>query len=314
MATAVAPRPINVPANLRWSKALAETASQNHYYLYVGGTKVGHRTLSGAERTWKKVGQGDNIFISAVRITGTPLAVAEALSYAGFSQQEIDGLFAGAITKDNYQADKKDEYDAEVAAYKAVADKKVVAPTYAFSSLGWFADNLGSAKVSSKAGEKKGAAAAAGKGRRGESLADKLANLAAGKVLDVSAMDLATGSGVRTINRPKVDGRSNKQGSTAIPIDSNDIDRYIKALELAYGAGAQQQFAGDIALVRRLLGARAAPAAPVATPGARAPSPLRVPGQIIAPAPRAVPAVASPPRTLGGPARTIPTLATLVRK
>lgn len=313
MATAVAPRPINVPANLRWSKALAETASENHYYLYVGGTKVGHRTLSGAERTWKKPGQGENIFITAARVTGSPQDVAETLSYAGFSQAEINALFAEAINKDNYQSSKKAEYDAEVAAYKAIADKKTAAPTYAFSSLGWFADNLGAAKVSSKAGEKKGAAAA-GKGRRGESLAEKLKGLAAGKVLDVSAMDLATGSGVRTINTPKPTGRSGKAGSVAIPIVSNDLARYIKALELAYGAGAQQQYAADIDLVRRMLTARAAPAAPVATPGARAPSPLRVPGQALAAPPRLVPAVASPPRTIAGPAQTIPTLATLARK
>ena len=80
---------------------------------------------------------------------------------------------------------------------------------------------------------------------RGGSLAERLAELRPGYVLDVSDMDDA-GKGVRQKLAPRTE-RSGRLGIPGIPIISNNSRSYILALEMVYGAEAPQQYAAELA-------------------------------------------------------------------
>lgn len=86
---------------------------------------------------------------------------------------------------------------------------------------------------------------------RTNNLATKLQNIAPGYVLDVSNMN-ADGSGVRQILRPTT-RRSGKFGTENIPVVSNNIINYVRALKLAYGDQAEEVFANDINAVNQAL-------------------------------------------------------------
>ncbi|MEO6066737.1 MAG: hypothetical protein ABIQ41_02005, partial [Gemmatimonadales bacterium] len=206
------------------------------------------------------------------RITGTPANVRTALEYAGFQDADINKAIAGAVTRDNVDTTMKAAYDAEIARHAALRRDKPAVEGYGFEQLLWFAQNLKSAKIGTKAGETRGVVTG-GKGGGGDSLAEKLRKLGPGKVLDVSNMDLATGKGVRSIPAPKTD-KSGKFGTTRLPIISNKIDQYVRALELAYGVEAVRTYDADIQQVRQAL--RGAPPAVPRAGAARVPSPPRV--------------------------------------
>jgi len=307
-----------VPAGFRWTPDAAKTAQERGAFLRVGGQAVGRRTLSGARRAWAKLDNPDEsrtIFLLAHRITGTPENVSTALNYAGFPQADINAAIAGAITRDNFQSTMAQAFNDEIARHAATKRVKPQAEGYEWDQILWFGQNIKSAQIGTKPGELRGAVVAGGKAGAGDSLAEKLRKLGPGKVLDVSNMDLATGKGVRSIPSPKT-AKSGKFGTTRIPIISNKLDTYVRALELAYGADARTTYAQDVEQVRlALTGAPALAAVP------RAPSPTRVPGAVIAPAPQfalagGVPRLATPRGvgTLGGAGLAgIPALATLNR-
>lgn len=318
MAETTAPVINVIPPNYRWSAAAAGKAADKHVYLRVGGAKgVTKRALSGAERTsWSKpenAEEYDTIFINEVRITGTPENVQAALTMAGFPLDQIQTLFNGAITRDNYKTTMKAVYDAEIAAHSAIKGGKTKTPVYSTENLLWFFKELPNATIVYKSGEKKTTGGGRG-GGRSETLADRIAKLPAGKVLDVSALDVVTGVGATQKNAPKGAGRAGKFGTDRIPIISNDLAKYIRALELAYGADAKTTFAQDIELVRQGIAARNAGAAPIVAPRGASPRAVspRVPGAVLAAAP--VLRAASPPATIGRAAvPTIPLLATVRR-
>ena len=224
----------------------------------------------------------------------------------------------------------------ELAKRQSLKENKPVSEGgYDWTQILWFAQNIKSATCTNKAGENKGCVVSPGRARAGESLSDKIRNLPQGKVLDVSNMDINTGKGHRTVTAPKT-SKSGKFGTGTIPIISNDINKYIRAIELAYGAEQKVNFEEDIKLVREALGntnnlqnVRTTPA-PVmpqmpAAPPVRGPSPTRQPGATLAPPPvftaasNAVPTVASPVRatvgTMGGTGfPSIPALGTLLQQ
>lgn len=294
-ATQFPPPTINVvPGGYRWSRAAAEAAAARGSFIRVGGTQVGRRTLSGARKSWTRDEPEENtsIFLLEHRITGTPDAVALALQYAGFSQAEITAALANAITRENFQTTKAREFAAEVDAYNAGRKNKTPAARFEWSDIIWFAQNIKSAQIGTKAGEPRGAVAVGGRAGAGESIADKVRKLGAGKVLDVSNMDVNTGKGVRAVPAPKT-AKSGKFGTRGIPIISNNIDKYVRALELAYGANAATEYAGDIQQVRKALTGQP-------TQAARPPSPRAAVGATIAPAAQFVPRVTTPGRGAGG--------------
>jgi hypothetical protein len=316
MATPIPFPTINVvPAGYRWSLQAAQKAQEKGAFIHVGGTQVTRRFLSGAERKWKSPKPEENrtAFHTSYRITGTPEDIQTALTYARVPAEEIAQVMATLITRDNYQTTMKQVYDQELAAYDALKKEKPVVDGYEFDQILWLAQNIKSANYANKAGDNKGVVAAPGRAGAGDTLGDKLRKLGPGKVLDVSNMDTNTGKGVRTVPAPKT-SKSGKYGTGTIPIISNDLNKYIRALQLGYGADAERTYAADIEMVRRALSNVGAPGAPGGTVQfqalPRAPSPRQqaavVPGTTLAPLPQfrpatAVPNVASPRlTTIGG--------------
>lgn len=312
MATTLPFPTINVvPAGFRWTQDAAQKAADKGLFLRVGGPQVTRRFLSGAKRSWASADENENraIFHPTYRITGTPEAVRTALQYAGLDAAAIQNVLATAITGDNYDKAGAQAYNAEIARHEELKGNKQPTEGYDFGQILWFGKNIKSAVIQTKAGEQKGVVTGAGRAGAGESLSEKIGKLPAGKVLDVSNMDINTGKGVRTVAAPKT-AKSGKYGTARVPIISNDIDRYVRAIRLAYGADAETTFANDIAVVRQALSGGQPPVfagATVAPLVTRAPSPTRVPGATLAPVPvftatgAAVPRIASPTvRTMGG--------------
>jgi len=120
-----------------------------------------------------------------------------------------------------------------------------------------------------------------------------------------SGMDMNTGKGIRTVSAPKT-AKSGKYGSTnKIPIISNKIEPYIKAIEMAYGKDAVNTYAAEINVVRGAIDSAKTPNMPqlpaasavfpqagfpqAAQPTRQTPirqSPTRVPGTNYAPVPQ----------------------------
>jgi hypothetical protein len=266
--------------------------------------------LSGAERQWNKPEPEANqtIFHTQYRITGTPQAVSTALTYARVPPEDIQRVLNTAIKRDNYQTTMKREYEEELLAHAALKGQKPAAEGYEWGQILWFGKNIKTAVIATKTGEQRGAAVAAGRAGASDSLSDKIRKLGQGKVLDVSNMDLMTGKGVRSVPAPKT-AKSGKFGTGTVPIISNDFNKYVRAIQLAYGPEGEQRFANDIAMVRQALGNVAglqtqAPLVgglPVAQPSPRyaqvAPVAPVVPGATLAPLPQ-FQAATVVPRTL----------------
>ena len=349
MATTTTPFPaVNVvPTGFKWSREAADKAEQKGLFIRVGGATVGKRYLSGAKRSWAHLDPEENQTVYSVenRITGTPENIRVALQYANFSPAEIDKVLAGVITSANYDKEMANKVEAELELRNRIKSVKPAVQSYEMPQIVWFAQNLKNAVISTKTGEQRVPVGSPGRAGAGESLVNKVNNLAPGKVLDVSGMDSNTGKGVRAVANPKT-AKSGKYGSGGIPIISNNLEKYIRALELVYGADARTKYAAEIAIVTKALTgvgkapspragqnvafpaptrspARAAPAAPTQSPrkgvafATPTRSPPKVPGQNIAAAPvftRASPGRAGAPvGTQGGGAfPALPPMRTLM--
>jgi hypothetical protein len=316
MAATATPVPFTltvVRPGLKWSAEAAEKHAKKGSFIRVGGAQVGNRVLSGAERTsWSKTTNPDEyntIFHTGYRITGTPENVRMALESAGVTPDQVAQILATSIDRTNWQTTMKGEYDKEIASHAALKGTKPVSEGYDWPQIFWFAQNLKSAVIATSGGQQKGPATSPGRARGGESLGEKLRKLAPGKVIDVSNMDLNTGKGIRTVPQPK-SAKSGKFGDfrRGVNIISNNLQTYIRALQLAFGADAETTYASEIDLVSKQLSGTpvfaAAPAPFAAQPPRVAPLAAPAVGATLAPVPTfvpAVPAVASPPvATLGG--------------
>ena len=320
---------VSVPAGFRWSPEDVKRQQERNGFIRVGTlrtTRTGAnanakpvRALSGAIKKWNSADPEEQnaIFNLQYRITGTPENIRTALAYANVPPAEIERVIAESITRDNFATTQLAAYNAELAAHKSHKTTGAKVRSYTISDLVWFANNLPNAKVvSTRAAGAAGAAPAgraAGGGRRTLAGAyNAAAQSPTPKYIDVSGIDDTTGVGYKTLTKAP----RGVIGVTTLPIVSRSFDKYVRALELIFGAGAREQFAAEIEAVRQQAvpqrpaaaaggfpTAFAAPAAPLAQgfPVAEA-----RPGAALAPAPvlRAagapVPAAASPLRTMGG--------------
>lgn len=339
MQTVTQPKPFpaisTIPNGYKWTRELARKAFDTRTFIRVGdqaSTVTKRRYLSGATRSWQsgKPDEQNTIFSMEYRITGTPVAVATALGYAGESEADIQHAIASAITSENYNTTMRDVVEEELRSRAALKQAKPTTEGYNRAEILWFAKNARDAVVISKSGERRAGVASPNRVGSGQTIAEKIGRLPAGKVLDVSDMDPTTGKGVHTKNPPKTD-RPGKFGSRIheIPIISNNLDKYISALKLAYGPDAEKSLANDIEVVRQSL-ERVGNPAPIVfggvtsfqppTTGRRVRTPPNVPGQTLARppvfqpaltqavvAPQAVPVVQSP--VMG--AAVVPTVTTM---
>jgi hypothetical protein len=318
MATTLPFPTINVvPAGFRWTADSATKARAKGAFVRVGGPQLSRRFLSGANRSWAKPNpeEYNTIFHTGYRITGTPEAVQTALAYAGVPASDIQQVLATSITRNNFDTTMAAAVKQELAEHTAVKQTKPTTEGYEWEQVLWFAQNVKTAVIQTKTGEQKGGVTSSGRAGTGESLGEKVRKIAQGKVLDVSGMDMNTGKGVRTIAAPRT-AKSGKFGTARVPIISNNIDKYIRAIQLAYGAEGEQAYAQDIQVVNQALSNAgvATIAAPLPSVLTKVPSPVRisspprVPGSTLAgiptfqPVGQGVPRVSSPPRvgTIGG--------------
>jgi len=246
-------------SGLKWSPEAAASHAQKHKFIRVGGASIGSRFLSGATRSWAQANPSENqsIFNLEYRITGTPDDVRTALSRAGVSQEDIDRAIEDSITSENYQTTKAQEYEAELDTRKSKEKKEEPQPYDWLKIVEYCAGLLGEAKIGKKGVEQTIANAPATRPRTNESLGDKARKLSGTtRVIDVSDMDVLTGKTIRMRDRPS--GAKNKLGKfgdsgNRVPFISNNIDKYIAALKLAYGNDAETVYAAEIEDVRNKL-------------------------------------------------------------
>lgn len=316
-----------VPQGFKWSPELANRANEKGQFIRVGGTKqTTKRFLSGAPRRWASADPEENqtIFHTGYRITGTPQNVRLALQYAGIDNATIDQVLASSITRDNYTTTKAAEFQQEVENAHRLKGNKPAVEGYSWDQIIWFWKQLPGAIVGTKSGEQRGAIGGQGRGGTTQSLGEKIRNLKKDQVIDVSNIDPRTGKGARTVNRPKTN-KSGKLGTKTpgVPIISNNLDNYIRAIELIYGPDGLQAYAGDIQAVRDELNRKFNPGLVGARPpsprgGVAAPATVFTPGAVLAPQPTfrpASPRAVAPVTTVGGGGLAqIPPITNLLRQ
>ena len=187
------------------------------------------------------------------RITGTPENIRAALKYSEYSDTQIQEAIDGSITKNNYQTTKSSEYKQEISDHLDKKQNKPQGECYEWEQMLWFSNNLKDAKIENKKGPVKGQNAPVQQQRVGTgfSLKEKVAKLVQGKLLDVSDMtpDMKK---INTRDIPKT-SRSGKHYSSPVPFMSNDISKYIKAIEFLYGPEGLVTYADNIEDVRRAI-------------------------------------------------------------
>lgn len=317
--------PINVINNgYKWSQAAADAAAAKGAFIRVGKGKVTRRYLSGFARTWESSDTNEHrtIFSLDARITGLPEDVRAALKYANVVDENIDAIIANAITKDNYQTTKKQDFDDELAARNSLKETKPSVAGYEWPQIVWFATNIKSATVITKNGESKEkvtATSVSNNASASKTLAEKVKSIGRGKVMDVSDMQWATGKGARARDIPKT-SKTGKFGFNLdkVPVISNNYDQYVTALKHIYGPGAETEFAYEIEEMRKALSApkeeTAAPKVEVKTSAPVVPAPVVVPPVASVPSVR-TPTYSSPVRSVGGSNfPSLPQLSQLGRK
>jgi hypothetical protein len=246
---------VTVPGGLKWSKEMAEKASEKNKFIRVGsGDKTSTRLLSGATRFWSGSDPEEihSIFNTTYRITGTPEHIESALRYEDYSEDQIREAIADSITKDNYQTTKKDAYDEELKQHTSSKKSKPEHEGYTDEQWMWFADNLENATVESKKAQPKGKAevTAATKPRVvNGSLKDRVDKLRDGELLDVSDMTDDWKS-IKTKPIPKTN-KSDKHYAKGLPFMSNDLEKYIKAVTHVYGSEGLVKHSDSIEEIRK---------------------------------------------------------------
>ena len=239
----------SVPEGLIWNNNLATKARERLEFIHVG-SKSGKWVLSGAQDKWTKPDAeiSGTVYSISHRVAGTPSNITTSLRYANVSEDEIRQVITNSISQHNVGFEPfKSQFENEINNRISYKEQESQKPSFEWEQILWFAENLQFAQMQTKTNENR-APAVARKKKENNSLEVAISSLQDGQVIDVSNIDTATGSGRRTLkNRPK----EGKYGADGIPIVSNDLNRYIYALEKAYGPDSRQRFANEIAYVEQ---------------------------------------------------------------
>jgi len=228
-----------VSKGMKWTQDAAAKAAQNHSYIKVGD-KSGHLLLSGAPGRWKKAETATDVYVPSLRVAGNPVLIRQMFIALGVPAADVERHLAVAYTAQNYQTSMKAQFDAETAAYKAYKGQKDAVkeatggPSVTLADLEYLVSELGKATTVARTATSPRAAAASprGAGRgvgRVQPLAKRLADaVSKGKVLDVSKMDAAKGTGIKMIANPGQN--SKKVGVAGLAIISSDAGTYAAAV------------------------------------------------------------------------------------
>lgn len=248
-----------VEIGLRWSNDSAEKHAVNNSFIRVGGEKASTRFLSGAPRSWSNSDSGENmtVFILPLRISGTAEHIKESLKLAQppYTDEEINNYLKDAITKDNYQSTKKEEYEAEIASYKKMKTDKVPIEHYSVEQLNWFCDPeiIKNVRVESKKSVPKTQGNESVKTRTapGASIKERIEKLNDGFIFDISGMT-SDYKNIKTKPVPKTN-KSGKFYSVPLPFLTNDYDKYYEIVNHVYGSDGLIRYADNLEDIRRQL-------------------------------------------------------------
>lgn len=250
-----------VEIGLRWSNDSAEKHAANYSFIRVGGEKASTRFLSGAPRSWSNPNTDENmtVFVLPLRISGTPEHIRQALKLASpaYTDAEINDFLSNAITKDNYESTKEEEYNEEIAFYKKMKTDKVPIEHYSQEQLNWFCNPeiIKNVKVESKKSVPKTQDSSAVKTRTspGTSIKERIEKLNDGFLLDISAMT-SDYKNIKTKPAPKTN-KSGKFYSVPLPFLTNDYDKYYDIVNHVYGSDGLIKYFENLEDVKRQLSA-----------------------------------------------------------
>jgi len=246
-----------VEVGLRWSAESADKHAKSNSFIRVGGDKASTRFLSGAPRSWSNSDPEENgtVFIVSLRISGTPAHIREALKHAQYSDEEITDFLNDAITKDNFQSTKAEEYNTEIEEYKKMKSEKVPIEHYSAEQLNWFCEPeiLKNVRVESKKSTPKGQGAETVKTRTapGASIKERMDKLKDDHILDISAMT-SDFKNIKTKPIPKTN-KSGKFFSAPLPFLTNDYDKYYEVVNHVYGTEGLLKYADNLEDIKKQL-------------------------------------------------------------
>lgn len=251
-----------VPRGMQLNDEMINRAREGSYYIKLGN-KGGTLTVTGAPGYWQRDGNQNVIYIPSMRIAGTPEDITQVLrTNYNASDADIQQYISSGFTSQNYnvpaeQGGKAEEFDQEVEEYKKFRQNKEnqkqadivngrVPRPLELSDLDWIIPGLPEATTAKSSGagrrtpSKTKPTSGAAKGAKAGGLAQRIQQLAPGKVLDVSNMN-ESGTGIKTINQP---GQGSKKfGVQGLPIVSSDATNFERALtELSLTPDQQQAY------------------------------------------------------------------------
>lgn len=248
-----------VEIGLRWSTDSAEKHANSNSFIRVGGEKASTRFLSGAPRSWSSTNPEENmtVFVLPLRISGTAEHIKESLRLAqpSYPEEEINEFLSEAITKDNYQSTKAEEYQAEIDAYKKMKTDKVPVEHYSVEQLNWFCDPeiIKNVRVESKksAPKTQGNESVKTRSAPGASIKERIEKLNEGFILDISGMT-SDYKNIKTKPVPKTN-KSGKFYSVPLPFLTNDYDKYYEIVNHVYGSDGLIKYIDNLEDIKRQL-------------------------------------------------------------
>ena len=254
-----------------WTEGKQQAAEKGQYYIKIGD-KRGNLRLTGAEKKWKE--SPNYVYVPSLRVAGFPADIEAVFEDLGVSADKVRQHIARGYTASSAAGPLKAEFEAEVAVVKAAAKKeKKEVVAYAGPSIAQYAEMVDKATVEggrapargrSKSPKKakspgrpkskspKKAKSKSPKARKSPAkgkkqarpLADKLAALSEGKVMDVSGLHV-DGSGAKAINAPGPKSKKVQAGGYRIVSDNKR------------GVNAAAKLLGDEGVVEAWVAAKA---------------------------------------------------------
>ena len=262
-----------------WSYEAFQDAQTRHEFIHLLEEGVARVHITDAHDIWLL--QPEVIFQTGYRVAGLPETIRQVLAEQGISSVDIEQVVHDAITSGNYGTTMAPVYNQEMEDYQKWLRAATKANSQAGGAKMWdiiLAVNPQAALSVRTAAQAKamGLEAPMRKTARGKSFDDRIASLAAGKVLDVSKLQ-PNGTGARAIDAGKT-GR--KYGVPTLPIVSADLEHYLMAVRLL--SGGEAKYSDEIAQMEQIFSQRRAafggpPAAPRPIP-----VPVAVPQSTIA--------------------------------